>query len=191
MKYKEHLDKVFSLIDDLLKHPGTKIIAIDGNAAAGKSVLASRIAEKYDCNIFHMDDFFLPPETKTEARLIQTGGNVDWERFREEVLENIRRGNKFCYRKYDCKIQSFHPPAEVNPKKLNLVEGVYSLHPELIDYYDLKLFLWVDVEEQSRRILARNGAELHKRYMEEWIPMENRYFAEFNIEENCDFSFPG
>ena len=100
-----------------------------------------------------MDDFFLPPETKTEARLIQTGGNVDWERFREEVLENIRRGNKFCYRKYDCKIQSFHPPAEVNPKKLNLVEGVYSLHPELIDYYDLKLFLWVDEEEQSRRIL--------------------------------------
>ena len=100
MKYKEHLDKVFSLIDDLLKHPGTKIIAIDGNAAAGKSVLASRIAEKYDCNIFHMDDFFLPPETKTEARHIQTGGKVEWERFREELLEYISRGNKNSYRKY-------------------------------------------------------------------------------------------
>jgi uridine kinase len=191
MKHTEQFEKVLLLIDNLLKQPGIKIVAIDGNAAAGKSVLASLIAEKYNCNLFHMDDYFLPPEKKTEARLKQTGGNIDWERFREEVLDNIRRGGDFSYVRYDCKTQSFYPPTEVRPKKLNLVEGVYSLHPELAHYYDLKLFLSLDQPEQSRRILERNGARMHKRFLEEWIPMENRYFDEFNIKENCDFSFSG
>ncbi|MGI6733948.1 MAG: uridine kinase family protein [Anaerovoracaceae bacterium] len=191
MKYTEHFQKVIFLIDNLLKQPGTKIVAIDGNAAAGKSTLASLISHRYDCNVFHMDDFFLTPGKRTEERLKQAGGNVDWERFREEVLDNIRRGDGFCYWRYDCKTQCFCPPTEVRPRKLNLVEGAYSLHPELSNYYDLKLFLSLDPVEQSRRILARNGTEMHKRFLEEWIPMENRYFEEFNIKENCDFSFPG
>ena len=186
MEQTEKSHKVFSLIDGLLLIPGIKIIAIDGNAAAGKSSLALRIAEKYDCNVFHTDDFFLPPDKKTEQRLKEAGGNMDRERLAEEVLDKIRKYRAFSYRKYDCKLTAFLPPALVSPKRLNIVEGVYSMHPDLIRYYDLKIFLSLDKEEQSRRILHRNSAPMHKRFIEEWIPLEDRYFAELNIKADSD-----
>jgi len=63
------------------------------------------------------------------------------------------------------------------------------MHPTLIDLYDLKVFLSIGAEEQSRRILARNGAAMHKRFMTEWVPMENRYFAGMGIREKCDLAF--
>ena len=33
-------------------------VAVDGNSGAGKSTLADLIGDVYDCNVFHMDDFF-------------------------------------------------------------------------------------------------------------------------------------
>lgn len=186
MEQTEKSHKVFFLIDGLLLIPGIKIIAIDGNAAAGKSSLTLRIAEKYDCNVFHTDDFFLPPDKKTEQRLKEAGGNMDRERLAEEVLDKIRRHRTFSYRRYDCKLTAFLPPTLVSPKRLNIVEGVYSLHPDLIRYYDLKIFLSLNKEEQFRRILHRSGAQMYKRFIEEWIPLEDRYFTEFNIKEDSD-----
>lgn len=189
MKHIEQLQEVFRLIDDLLKTPGIKIIAIDGNAAAGKTTLASQIVEKYQGNHFHMDDFFLPSEKKTALRLSEPGGNVDYERFLEEVLVKIGRDDDFSYRKYDCKVQAFSPPVPVRSERLNVVEGAYSMHPSLASYYDLKLFLSLDKAEQSRRILLRNGPVMHKRFIEEWIPLENRYFQELDVKAGCDFVF--
>lgn len=186
MRQFEQLPQVFSMIDDLLKTPGTKIIAIDGNSGAGKSTLAFMIAERCDCNVFHMDDYYLSPSKKTEERLKEAGGNVDRERFQAEILYRIRSGECFTYHRYDCQRQTFFPSAKVCPKRLNLVEGVYSMHPELAPYYDLKFFLELDAAEQSRRILSRNGPRMHKRFLEEWIPLENQYFTELKIKESCD-----
>ncbi|MFA5635453.1 MAG: hypothetical protein WCX60_01605 [Anaerovoracaceae bacterium] len=183
--------RIFKLVDELLITPGTKIIAVDGNSGAGKTFLGSLLAERYDCNLFHMDDYYLPPEKKTDARLAEAGGNVDRERFQEEVLDNIPLGVDFSYRKYDCRSQSYYPPTLVSPKNLNVVEGAYSMHPDLAPYYDLKLFLSLDEAEQSRRILKRNGALVHKRFLEVWIPLENHYFETLKIRENCDYVFTG
>ena len=190
MHYREQ-QKVFELIDNLIGTPGTKIVAIEGNSGAGKTSLGSLLAERYDCNLFHMDDYYLPPEKKTGARLAEAGGNVDRERFKEEILDNIRQGGDFSYKKYDCKSQSYYPPVLVHPKELNIVEGVYSMHPDLAPYYDLTIFLSLDEAEQSRRILDRNGPLVHKRFLDLWIPLENRYFEELHIKENCDLVVTG
>lgn len=190
MHYKDQ-QKVIELIDNLISTPGTRIVAIDGNSGAGKTFLGSLLAERYDCNLFHMDDYYLPPEKKTEARLAEAGGNVDRERFREEILDNIQQGGDFSYRKYDCKSQTYCTSALIRPKELNIVEGVYSMHPELAPYYDLTIFLSLDEAEQSRRILGRNGPLVHKRFLDLWIPLEKHYFEELNIKESCDFVFAG
>ena len=52
-------------IDELLAAKNTVIVAIDGKCTSGKTTLASKLAEIYDCNVFHMDDFFLRPEQRT------------------------------------------------------------------------------------------------------------------------------
>lgn len=67
------------------EHPRT-LTAMDGPCATGKSTLGARLARLYSCPLFHMDDFFLPPERKTPERLAQPGGNVDYERFFAQVL---------------------------------------------------------------------------------------------------------
>lgn len=158
------------------------IIAIDGSCTSGKTTLAEKLGRLYDCNVFHMDDFFLRPEQRTPERLAEPGGNVDYERFRQEVLLPLKAGKPFSYRPYDCSTGALKEPVAVMPKKVNIVEGTYSHHPSFGDVYDLKVVLQVSEERRKERILAR-PAFLHRRFFEEWIPMEQNYFRGFSIEE--------
>lgn len=169
----------------LIKTKAPRAIAVDGGAGSGKSTLAAQIAAHFDCNVIHMDDFFLPPERKTAARLSEPGGNVDYERFRLEVTEHMLSGKPYIYRKYDCKTGELSP-VEVLPKPLTVAEGVYSLHPLLREVFDLKIFLRVSPGEQRRRILERGDAEMLRRFEAEWIPLENAYFDQLGIEDICD-----
>ena len=68
------------------------LVAIEGGSASGKTTLGELLQNVYGCPVFHMDDFFLRPEQRTEARFAQPGGNVDRERFLEEVLIPLREG---------------------------------------------------------------------------------------------------
>ena len=52
------------------------------------------------------------------------------------------------------------------------------------DVYDLKIRLTIDPQLQRERILERPEF-LQKRFFEEWIPMEDRYFEEFQISRKC------
>ena len=87
----------------------------------------------------------------------------------------LQAGTDFSYRPFDCKTLTLSAPVHVPVKNLNIIEGTYSLHPYFNDPYDLKIVLTVTTELQRQRILKR-PAHLHKRFFEEWIPFENRYF---------------
>jgi adenylate kinase family enzyme len=180
---------LFRRIDALLDGKASVSVAIDGNSGAGKSTLASLIAEVYNCNVFHADDFFLPPERKTTDRLAEPGGNVDYERLKREVIAGLKSGSPFQYRRYDCRSGVLSVPVDVTPKRLNVVEGVYSLHPALDMPYDIKVFLKTDGTAQKQRILQRSGAALLKRFEDEWIPLENRYFSDLDIIHECNLVF--
>lgn len=162
------------------------IVAIDGPCASGKSSLANFLNDNFICNIFHMDDFFLPPEKKTAQRLAQPGGNVDYERFEEEILKNINKKQNFRFNIYDCKNLSLFESGKVFHKRLNIVEGVYSMHPELNSYYDYRVFLDVTEDKKHSRILNRSNEKKLQRFKDEWIPMENSYFDTYKVKENCD-----
>jgi uridine kinase len=181
--------EVFHRIGNLLKMKSSVIVAIDGNSGSGKSTFAELIREKYDCNVFHMDDFFLTPVLRTPERLAEPGGNVDYARFKAEVITGLQSGVGFQYQVYNCSKQVLDHTIEVKPKSLNVIEGSYSMHPTLTEPYDLKIFLGIGSEEQSRRILERNGPILHQKFLNVWIPLENRYFEELKIRENCDLIY--
>lgn len=168
------MDSILEKIDTLLTEQDRILIAIDGKCTSGKTTLAAKLAEIYDCNVFHMDDFFLRPEQRTPERFAEIGGNVDYERFQEEVLLPLKTGQPFSYRPFDCKSFTLADPINVPPKKLNIIEGTYSQHPYFGEAYDFKILLDVDEETQRQRILKR-PTHLHKQFFEEWIPMENRY----------------
>lgn len=184
--------ELIARIEELMAEKDQVLIAIDGNSGSGKSTLADLLAPLYgeDVNVFHMDDFFLPFERKTPERLAEPGGNVDYERFGAEVLTPLQNRKAFSYRPFSCQHGCLsETPIDVVPKKLNIIEGSYSHHPTLEKAYVLKVMLSIDPDLQSRRILLRNGEFMHKRFMQEWVPMENTYFEHWNIRDKSDFVF--
>ena len=80
-----------------IKQRSTLVLAIDGRCAAGKTTLAARLAELCDCNVIHMDHFFLPWKQNTMEHSQQAGENMDYVRFCEEILIPLHEGRKFSY----------------------------------------------------------------------------------------------
>lgn len=162
------------------------IVAIDGMCGAGKSYLSDLIAREFRCNVFHMDDYFLPLEMKTKTRLSVPGGNVHYERFKEEVIKGILTRGSITYQPFLCSIMDYGETKHVEPTKLTIVEGTYALHPTLIDAYNYKIYLKVDTAIQLERIVERNGEIKLQDFIQRWIPLERLYFDNLSIEEQCD-----
>ena len=176
---------LFARIDQLLKKQEHVILAIEGGSASGKTTLAALLEQVYGCGVFHMDDFFLQMHQRTPERFKEPGGNVDYERFLAEVLMPLSAGKPFSYRPFLCSSMSLGEPVSVTPKQLSIVEGAYSMHPALAGYYDASAFLSIDPEKQAARILKRNGPDMQKRFLEEWIPLEHLYFDACGTRARC------
>lgn len=162
------------------------IIAVDGPCSGGKTTLASYLARIFDADVVHMDDFFLPADLRTEERYNTPGGNVHYERFLLEVLKPLSENKQYTYITFNCRAMSFSEPITRTPEAITIVEGSYSCHPFLSEYYDLKIFIDIDSAIQRERILLRNGAEKLRDYENKWIPFENTYFEEYDIKGDAD-----
>jgi len=178
-------------IDEMMEKNKKLIIAIDGPCGSGKSSLAKILEKQYKANIFHLDDYFLTPELRTDERLKEPGGNVDYERFYQEVILGIKSRKSFSYSKYNCKSNAMEGGEVQEPRPLTVIEGSYSLHPYLRDAYDLTIFLTLDPEVQKQRILLRNGEDIALRFFDEWIPLENLYFKTLSIKDAADIVIDG
>ncbi|MBQ7713399.1 MAG: uridine kinase [Oscillospiraceae bacterium] len=164
------------------------LLALDGRCAAGKTTLANGWGERFGWQVVHMDDFFLRPEQRTPERYATPGGNVDHERFLAEVLLPLRAGRAARYRPFDCAaLRLSEEEKTVAPAGVVVVEGAYACHPSLWEQYDLRAFATVGREEQLRRVAARNGAERLAAFRERWIPLEEAYFAAFDVEARCAY----
>lgn len=177
---------LFVRIDRLLKEADgrTVNIAVDGMSGSGKSTLAKLLTGIYGCNVFHMDDFFLQPFQRVPERFREPGGNVDYERFKAQVIDGLDRAEGLEYQVYDCGSQQLAKTVRAPHSAFNVIEGSYSQHPYFGDCYDLRVFLAVGEQEQRERIRRRNGEFMLRRFVEEWIPMENAYFMAGKIREN-------
>ncbi len=174
-KRAERFEPLFAQIDELLKRKKSAVIAIDGRCCSGKTTLAALLQQRYGCGVLHMDDFFLPRELRTEERLRQPGGTVEYERV-NALLCAYAAGKTASYRPYLCGSGEYGEPQTLFCGPLLVVEGSYSCHPTLREHYDLAVFLDVNEKEQARRVRLRNG-EGADCFFDLWIPLENAYFA--------------
>ena len=174
-----------SLVRELKDLPSF-IIAVDGRCASGKTTLAARLGAQLDAQVLHMDDFFLRPEQRTPERYAEPGGNVDRERV-HAVLEQVKRGEAGSFRRFDCDEMELADEKEIHAQRV-IVEGAYSMHPDLRAFYDLSIFLTIPYEKQLERLERRNPERLQM-FINKWIPLEEAYFKELKVEEACTYSF--
>ena len=138
-----------------------------------------------------MDDFFLTPDLRTQERLSRPGENVDHQRFFTQALQPLCQGQPARFRPWDCHAGDFAPERTVAPCPLFITEGVYSLRPDLRDYYQLKLWVEADWPTRRQRLLARGGEFCLSRFQQLWIPLEDAYFNAFQVKECCDYAVSG
>lgn len=164
---------------------GPVLVAVDGRCASGKTWFAQRLSELLPCAVFHMDDFFLPPEMRTPERLSQPGGNVHYERAAKELFVPLSQGETVAYERFNCQIGAMEAREAVAFHRLSVVEGSYSHHPALAEYPTLRIFFTVDPEIQLAR-LARRAPEKLEAFKSKWIPLEEKYFTALNIQRKAD-----
>ncbi|MFI3254055.1 MAG: uridine kinase [Eubacteriales bacterium] len=157
------------------------LLALEGPCASGKTTFGKELG--FPC--VSMDDFFLSPEKRSD----DIGGNIDKERFLNQVLLPLSMGKEVKYAPYLCHSGEYGAEITLPPSPLLVVEGVYSLLPQFRDFYQMKVFLSASWEERKKRLLARGGEELLTQFEKEWIPRENRYFQTYQVKESCDFFF--
>lgn len=157
------------------------IISIDGRCGSGKTSLAAILAELFDCNIVHMDDFYLPPSRRAENWRQIPGGNIDFDRILSELME------KSEYNAYSCQHGTLSQK-DFDPKlPLTIIEGSYSQHPKLRGFYDLTLFINLPEDIRMERLRKREG-DYFREFERTWIPAEEFYLKSCGVEEKADFS---
>lgn len=183
---KRTYQELCTTLSELKKERKPFLVAIDGRCASGKTTLARHLQEDLQAIVVHMDDFFLRPEQRTPERYATPGGNVDWERMEEELLAPLASGKDTQFRALDCGNLQLGKTQTQTAGDFIIVEGSYSLHPQLQKYYHYRIFLTVPYEVQLSRIEVRNGLEKKQMFIDKWIPYEELYFSTYKIQDICD-----
>ena len=178
-------EELTSAIADRLARQSAVLVALDGRCGSGKTTLAEQLAERFPQSItVHTDDFYLPPSRRVTGWEKIPCANMDIQRLRDEVVAPARAGQAFSYQAYSCREDAYLPPRPLGSAPLVIVEGSYSHHPSLAPYYDIRIFVTCSPDEQARRSAKREEAVFD--FVEQWIPLEEGYFANYGIEENAE-----
>lgn len=160
------------------RHP---LVTIDGPCASGKTTLASELAAQVSASIVHTDDYVIPHARKTPERLAIPGGNCDAERLLREVVIPWTGHLPVRIRRYDCKADILLPEKTLPENDVLILEGGYCNLPGIRERADVRIFLDISRNNQEARLRKRESPENLERFHDRWIPLEEAYFAAYDL----------
>jgi hypothetical protein len=162
--------------------PGTRIVAVDGRSAGGKTTCATRLAAAVPgATVVHTDDVAWYESFFGWAGLLRAG-----------VLDPVRAGRPAAYRPPAWDARGRDGAIEVAAGcPLLVVEGVGVSRQELSDSFDLRLWAQSDRVEARRRGLERDGGSAHEAFWDEWDAEEIPFLAADRPWERADLIVAG
>ena len=157
------------------------VIAISGFGGSGKTTLAERLKERlHDATIVSIDSF-----SNHEWARNADWSNFDRQRFAEEVLKPARANDfPLLYRHEPWPGQVSDAAVAVTRANVLIVEGCSIFHPDLIKYYDFKIWLDCPLEEATKRGMWRdryiNKNQMDHYWQNIWMPNEKDFFEKYN-----------
>lgn len=185
---KEYVDyfEVFKVaLHALQEH---RVLSIDGPCASGKTTIGKLLSSFLECPCIHMDDYFLQANQRTAQRLEEPGGNIDYERFHQEINDAWNQNQPIHMRSYDCSSQRLRKEVILEESPILIIEGSYAHHPYLDDMQAFKIFMDIEPSIEKERLQKRSPDKFVD-FIEKWIPMEEKYFHAFSIKEKSDYVF--
>ncbi|HEX3288619.1 MAG TPA: uridine kinase [Mycobacterium sp.] len=180
-------------------------VAIDGPPAAGKTTLADNLAvvlraQGRDVIRATIDDFLFPLAQRYRRGEYSAEGcyfdTHDTEALNRVLLDPLGPGGdrRFQHTVYDRTADTaLSPPVTTAPADAVLVfDGVFLMRPELLDRWDLRIFVSTALEKTVGRAVIREGrvssrAEVERRWRERYIPAQQFYFATARPTDYADF----
>lgn len=192
------LDNILGRMEEAQKNNRRLLLVIDGKCGSGKTTLSERLGERYGCNVFHIDDFYLPIVMQTPEIMKEPGGNINYDRFVAEIMAPLTSDSAVVYRPFLCMEQEYAPGVSLKKTGVNVIEGTYCCHPRLRKIYAkltgwevITLFMDIDDRNQRDRVRGRVGELRFKLFEDKWIPREREYFSAYSVREYCDYSISG
>lgn len=171
---------LLATIRALPHNAGPKIVAIDGRGGSGKSTIARNIqAISDEVTIVQMDDLYRPSsERPGNALQLPPGSSFDWPRLEREVLQPLRHGRPAAFRRYDWESDALREVISVKATGIVVVEGCYSMLPQLASWFDFTIWVECDAATCLERGIARSGEAEREIWTTEWAPLEDRYIEQ-------------
>ena len=140
-------------------------VAIDGANEAETAALAGELARRLSGFVIPTDAFSLPARNLTPERAAAPGGAFDYERFTREVARPFLSKKLPVYGVYSERVRGTVERVQAPECGVYFVAGRYALHPEIPDFYDLRIVL---------------------RGKDDDDPAARAYLSAYMIEEFCD-----
>ncbi len=182
-------DELVARTDALLRDKPHVIIAISGFAGAGKTTLASKLAEHYDiadAQILRLDNMYTPMPRGTGLFDDYDSGLV------ASILHDVHDSKDLHYQTHGFEEDSvlIDQPLPV----VVILEGIRLFRPEMMSQFDLGV--WIDCPPQLalERAKARDLVQGHdEAYMQrwdiEWGPQNEAYYSDYHPEQLASFLY--
>lgn len=159
-------------------------VALDGYCGSGKTTFANKLQAELNCNLVHIDDFYLPFSERKENWKEILAGNMNFTRLKNEVLTNLNEAS-LSYGIFNPRKQQIVSYSEMTKKRVFILEGAYSHHPDIRKFFDYFIFFKCEDEKQNERLMAREG-DHYEAFKSVWIKRERDYFAGYSIIDKAD-----
>ena len=163
------------------------LIAIDGWGCGGKTALAEGLLDRLEPAVHYLstDEFF----TGFDASDPGPVRHLRWSEFRA-ALQGLRARGAAGVRSYDWERSKVLDPTRLAGKAF-LVEGLFSLRPELRAHYDLAIWVQGSLGDRMDRVAARDGAHMIPFWERDWMPRERAYIDAERPWETADLIVAG
>ena len=179
-------------------------VAVDGAPAAGKTTLADELAAALrargrDVIRASIDDLLFPRAQRYPRGEYSAEGcyfdTHDYDALKRVLLDALGPGGDRRFRPavYDHTADAvLSPPVMTAPvDAVLLFDGVFLLRPELIDRWDLRIFVSTALEKTVHRAVIRerrvsSRTDVERRWRERYIPAQQLYFARVRPTRHAD-----
>ena len=180
------------IIGELKKLPATQrpvLIAIDGFGGSGKSTLVANLRTALaSAFVINIDDFIIK-ERITDSSWDKSA--FDRNRVKQQVLLPASRGEQVRYQRLIWESNSLSEPIVAPDVDFLIVEGISSYHPDIADFYDLKIWIEIPIDVARERGRARDAGNENAQHWDRWAENDLLYQQNFHPDLTADFVVSG
>ncbi len=181
------LNELVAIIGMLPETSHTNVIAISGFAGSGKTTLARALHARLESSaVVPVDDFVQPGYLERSS----DWACIDRKRLAHDVLQAAERGAYIRYLAYDWSIQELGKYRDIGRPSYVILEGIGIMHPDLIPYFDLTIWIDCPLETAMRRGMQRDREVLRVNHDELWQtvwgPNDQEFFDTYRPDQVAD-----